>query len=237
MIAWLRSIFRSPRNKYTTIICLNWAKSYRNIKVNIQDFSLLALMIYIIKSYNLLIKLKKMNFICSNFFHLLRITIILFIYHTNSSLLVIISHRQLRIAIEAYILLLVDSDWWIYLSTSYQIVTVSFSLFSLIYKSIVAYTFSFGCRSLKQKFMNLDVTIIHYQIFCKVIFQSGSLNYIKLWITFHTINHMVDILLISIPIFLEILNHTLCIWKIFIKFFKIILIINMCKFILLCYLW
>jgi hypothetical protein len=47
---------------------------------------------------------------------------------------------------------------------------------------------------------------------------------------------VVNILLIGIPIFLEVLNHTLCIRKIFIKFFKIILIINMSKFILLCYL-
>jgi hypothetical protein len=162
MIARLRSIFCPSCYKYSTIISLNWAKSYRNIKVNIQDFSLFSFVIYIIKGYNLLIKLKKMNFICPNFFHLFRITVILFIYHTNSSLLVVISHRQLRISIETYVLLLVDPDWWTYLGASYQIVTISFSLFSLITNSIVAYTFSFGCCSLKQKFMNLNVTIIHY---------------------------------------------------------------------------
>ena len=236
MIAWLRSILRSSCYKYTTIICLNWAKSNRNIEVNIQDFSLLALMVYIIKGDNLLIKLKKMNFICSNFFHLFRITIILFIHHTNSCVLIVIGHRQLRIAIEAYVLLLVDCYRWTYLITSYQIATISFSLFSLIPKSIVAYPFSLGCSSLKQKFMNLNVAVVHYQILCKVIFQSCPFNYIELWIALHAIDHVVYILLIGIPVFLKVLNHTLCIGEIFIKFFKIILIINMCKFILLSYL-
>ena len=236
MIAWLRSIFRSPCNEYPTIICLNWTKSNRNIEIDIQNFSLLALMVYIIKGDNLLIKLEKMNFICSDFFHLLRITIILFIDHTNSCLLIIISHSQLRIAIEAYVLLFIDSNLRTKLSTSHQIAPVSFSLFPLISKSIVIYTFGLGCSSLKQKFMNLYIAVIHYQVFRKVIFQSRPFNYIKLWITLHAINHVVNILLIGIPIFLEVLNHTLCIRKIFIKFFKIILIINMSKFILLCYL-
>lgn len=107
MITRLRSIFSSTCDENSSIIGLYRTKSNWYVKINIQNFSLLSFVINIIEGYNLLIKFKEMNFVCSSCFNLLCICC-RSAYHSNSSLSKVIRHGQLRISIEANVLILLN---------------------------------------------------------------------------------------------------------------------------------
>ena len=71
MITRLGSILSSTCDKDPSIIGLDAAESYGDIEVDVKDFSLFSFVINVVKGYNFLVKLKKVNFICPSRFHLL----------------------------------------------------------------------------------------------------------------------------------------------------------------------
>ena len=73
MIAGLRCVLRTSSDEDSSIIGLNRAETNWNIEVNIQNFSLLSLMINIVECHNLLIKFEEVDFVCSDFFNLVLI--------------------------------------------------------------------------------------------------------------------------------------------------------------------
>ena len=93
MITTLGSVFSSTCDKYSSVICLNRAESDWDIKIDIQDFSLLSLVVHVVKCDDFLIKLEEMNFVCPNHFNFLLILICLRpINHSDTSLGKIIGH-------------------------------------------------------------------------------------------------------------------------------------------------
>ena len=68
MVARLRSVLGTTRDEYATVICLDIAESYWNIEINIEYFSLLSLVIYVIECYDLLVELEEVDLIGSGCF-------------------------------------------------------------------------------------------------------------------------------------------------------------------------
>ena len=65
MIRRLRRVFRSASDKNPTVICLNRAESDRDHEVNIENFSLLPLMVHIVEGHDFLIELEEVDLVGS----------------------------------------------------------------------------------------------------------------------------------------------------------------------------
>jgi hypothetical protein len=106
MVARLRSILSSSSNKYSAIIGLYRAEPNRNVKVNIEHLPLLSLMVDIVESHDLLVEFEEVDLVSHYCFDFL---LILSIDHADTSLREVIGHGELRIPVEADVLLVVGN--------------------------------------------------------------------------------------------------------------------------------
>ena len=105
MIARLRGILGAARDENPTVVCLDRAKSDRNVKIDVEHLLLLPFVVHVVEGHDLLVELKEVNFVCPGSLKHLLLGIGLPLDHSNSSLREIVGHCQLRIPVEADVLL------------------------------------------------------------------------------------------------------------------------------------
>lgn len=105
VVAGLRGVLCASCDEDSAIVRLDRAKPDRNVEVDVQHFSLLALVVHIVESHYFLIELEEVNFVCADFFHLVLVLLGLrSIQHSYASLREIVGHCELRVSVEADVL-------------------------------------------------------------------------------------------------------------------------------------
>ena len=82
--------------------------------------------------------------------------------------------------------------------------------------------------------MDLNIRIVHDQIFRQKVFHRRSINDIKLRVTFETIYKVLHSIFEFIPVSLVLLDFGLCTTEVFVELLQVIVIVNFVKFFLLC---
>ena len=82
--------------------------------------------------------------------------------------------------------------------------------------------------------MNLNIRIVHDQIFRQEVLHRRSINNIKLRVTFETIYKVLHSIFKLIPVSLVLLDFGLCTTEVFVELLQVIVIVNFVKFFLLC---
>ena len=203
MIARLRCVLCSSCDEDPPIVCLNGAESDWNVKVDIEHLSLFPLVINVVERDYFLIKLKEMDFVGHDCLDLL---LVLSVDHANTRLREVVCHGELRVTVEANVLLIVTLKVHLGIprlvcfssSTTRGIILVLTLSIVLVIQHL-----------LEQKLMDFDITVVHDQIFRHEILESQAIDNVKLRISLESIYHLVDSLLKLIPVLLVFLDFAL----------------------------
>lgn len=109
MIAGLRGVLGSSSYEDSAVIGLDGTESYWNVEVNVQNLSLLAFMVHVVERHDFLIEFEEMDFVgaylvdCDVFLLGLRS-----VQHSDSSLREVVGHGELRVAVEANVVLVLS---------------------------------------------------------------------------------------------------------------------------------
>lgn len=156
-------------------------------------------MVNVVEGDNLLIELEEMDLVRH---HCLYLLLVLPINHTDTCLREVVGHSQLRIPVETNILLVVSLNLRVAglvcltSCTSWRVVLAL--LLTLVIKHL-----------LEQKFVDLDIAVVHHKVFSHKVLQSLSIDNIKLRVALETIYHLVNTLLKFIPVLFVFLNLAL----------------------------
>jgi len=250
MIWGLRSVLSSACDKDPTIICLDWAKSYWDIEIDVQDLPLFSFVVNIIERHNLLIEFEKMNFVCSNHLELLLVLVGLgAVNHADASLIEVIGHCELRVSVEWNVLSLSATCGCWCVSIWERCSAVNFylrfrnscsssnivhlrlrDLISALSNLVLLLTID---HLLKEQFVNFNIAVVHHQILSHEILESSSINNFKLTVPFEPIYHRINPLFKLIPVLFVSLYLSLRSGKILIELLEVIVVINLFKLILL----
>ena len=89
-------------NEDSTIVCLDRTEANRDVEVDGQNFPLFALIIDVVEGDDLLVELEEVDLIRLRNLELL---LLLLVHHFDAGDREVVSHGQLRVAIETYVLL------------------------------------------------------------------------------------------------------------------------------------
>lgn len=204
MVAGLRGVLGSSCNEDPSIIGLNGTKSDGNVKVNVENLSLFPLMVHIVKSNDLLVKLKEVNLVCHNRLDFL---LLLPIDHADASLRKVVCHRQLGVPVETNILLAVHISLVLTQLRVSRLGSISSTvtrseILTLGYVLVIEHL-------LEQKFMDFNIAIVHHEIFRHKVLESLSINDVKLAVALEAVDHGIDALLKLIPVLFVLLDFAL----------------------------
>ena len=149
---------------------------------------------HIIEGHNLLIKLEKVNFVSSGRFKL--VLILGLRWHPDTRKIKVICHRKLWVPIEANILILLRissvKTWISIVVHIWRISSSSSILISnlryLLRLAHVALLILAVYHLLEEYLVDLDVAIVHNQVFSEEVFKSSAIDDVKLTVSFEAIN-------------------------------------------------
>ena len=182
-------------------------------------------MINVVESDYFLIEFKEVDLVGH---HGLDLLLVLAIDHLDPRLREVVSHRQLRVPIEADILLIVT----LVVHVLQEVVPLSISVDarlaheSLRLPSLIEHL-------LEQQLVDFDVAVVHNQVFSHEIFESLAVDDVELTVALKAVDHCIDALFKLIPILFVFLNFRLSPRQILIKLLKVIVIVHFLELILL----
>lgn len=136
------------------------AESNWDVEVDVENLSLLSLVVHIVKRYNLLIELEEVDFVGASYI-ILCLLLLGTVHHLYTSLRKIIGHGKLTVSIKGDVL----SCSFAFLALN--VFTKGIDVAQSIWISLTVLTRD---DLLEQKFVDLDITIVHDEILSQEVF-------------------------------------------------------------------
>jgi hypothetical protein len=184
------------------------AKPYRDVEVDVEHLPLFPFVVDVVESYDLLVEFKEVDLVGHYCFYFL---LVLPVYHADASLGEVVGHCELRIPVEADVLLVVGNFrvlgelTRLVLVSGFQGISAASRGVELVLGAVLVVE-----HLLEEQFVDFDITVVHDQIFRHKVLKRLSINNIKLAVLLEPIHHLVNPLFKLIPVLLVLLHFALC---------------------------